>query len=281
MKTKQAILALACAFAAAAGAVAPGAEREIREDRDFIMKYAPPQDMPLPFDFVDRNCRLARQARNEIAPEKYPDEIYREYVLPYSVIREERDDWRKMFMDKFRPLIAGCTNCYDAAVQLDRKIWGIVNVHYNTKRDQARQSPFHSMRIGMASCTGISILLIDACRSLGVPARLVGCDWTTIAGNHSWVEIWSGGRWHVLASGEKEREDSVWFLAYAEKADESRLDKHIYASRWSPSPAGTLFWRTWAWPKGFSDVPADDVTARYKPGGEAARKPRPEGKKSK
>ena len=163
------------------------------------------------------------------------------------------------------------TNAYDAAVALDRKMWDIIDVHYNVGRDRARQSPRHSMRLHMASCTGISIILIDTCRALGIPARLVGCNWTPIAGNHSWVEVWSRGGWHVLASGEKEREDNIWFLEYAEKADASRADRRIYASRWSPLPEGTLFWQTWLHPQGVSDVPADDVTADYAPGVRASR----------
>ena len=240
-------------------------------DVDFLVRYAPPQDLPLPGEYVTNNCRLAQIARTT-APETYPDEIYLDYVLPYSVIREGRDDWRKEFRERFSPIIAGCSNAYDAAVKLDRTIWDMINVHYNVKRDQARQSPRHSMRIGMASCTGISIILIDACRALGIPARLVGCNWTTIRGNHSWVEVWSNGRWRVLASGEKEREDNVWFLDYAAKADASRADRRIYASRWSPSPAGTLFWRTWEHPSQVSDVPADDVTADYLPCGRASPK---------
>ncbi len=230
-------------------------------DAEFLLKYAPERDLPLPEEYVTENCRLAAAAR-ETAIEKYPDEIYREYVLPYSVIREERDDWRREFRDRFLPLISGCTNAYEAAVLLDRRIWDEIGVHYNVKRDKARQSPRHSMRIGMASCTGISIILIDVCRALGIPARLVGCCWTTIPGNHSWVEVWSEGAWHVVASGEKEREDNIWFLEYAALADASRPDRRIYASRWSPGE--TRFWQTWDRPGCVSDVPADDVTAKYR-----------------
>ena len=248
------LLAAACATAAE--------PPSLRRDVDFILKYAPPEDAPLPAEYVTNNCVLAAAARDG-AIEKYPDEIYLDYVLPYSVIREGRDDWRGEFRERFLPLVEGCTNAYDAAVKLDRTIWDMIGVHYDTRRDKARQSPRHSMRIGMASCTGISIILIDACRAVGIPARLVGCCWSTIPGNHSWVEVWSQGRWRVLASGEKEREDDIWFLALAAEADITRIDRRIYASRWSPSPDGTRFWQTWEHPQRLSDVPADDVTSRY------------------
>lgn len=251
-------------FAGPAGTESAALERDV----EFIERYAPPQDRPLDAEYVTNNCVLAELARLT-AIEKYSDEIFLDYVLPYSVIREGKDDWRGEFRERFLPIVEGCTNSYEAAVKLDRTIWDMINVHYNTRRDKARQSPRHSMRIGMASCTGISIILIDACRALGIPARLVGCNWTVIPGNHSWVEIWSNGAWHVLASGEKEREDSIWFLDYACKADAGRPEFRIYASRWSPSPEGTLFWQTWEHPQKVSDVPADDVTADYLPGGRA------------
>lgn len=257
------LIVAAAAVAVSAFGAAPSLERDV----EFILKYAPPQDMPLPGDYVTNNCLLAAVAR-DTAIESYPDDIYLDYVLPYNVIREGRDDWRDEFRERFLPLIADCTNAYDAAVKLDRTIWDMVGVHYDKRRDKARQSPRHSMRIGMASCTGISIILIDACRAVGIPARLVGCNWTMIPGNHSWVEVWSGGRWRVLASGEKEREDSIWFLDYALEADITRIDRRIYASRYSPSKDGTRFWLTWDFPQMVSDVPADDVTLAY------VRKPR-------
>ena len=185
-----------------------GEASDFERDVDFILRHAPAQDLPLSGEYVTNNCMLASAAR-ATAPEKYPDEIYLDYVLPYSVIREGCDDWRGEFYERFMPIVAGMTNAYEAAVRLDRTIWDMVDVHYDVRRDMARQSPRHSMRIHMASCTGISIILIDACRALGIPARLVGCMWTTIPGNHSWVEVWSNGGWHVLASGEKERKDDV------------------------------------------------------------------------
>ena len=64
------------------------------------------------------------------------------------------------------------------------------------------QSPKESIEQGLASCTGLSIVLIDACRSVGVPTRLVGTPmWANKAGNHTWVEIWDGD-WHFTGACE-------------------------------------------------------------------------------
>ena len=52
------------------------------------------------------------------------------------------------------------------------------------------------MRQHMASCTGLSVLLVDALRAAGIPARFAGTPaWHDDRGNHSWVEVWIGGRW--------------------------------------------------------------------------------------
>ena len=56
-----------------------------------------------------------------------------------------------------------------------REVFKAVNVKYHaTKRLKPDQSPSESMKIGYASCSGLSIILVDACRAVGVPARVVG-----------------------------------------------------------------------------------------------------------
>jgi hypothetical protein len=54
--------------------------------------------------------------------------------------------------------------------------------------------PMSIMLFGYGSCTGLSILLIDALRCTGIPARLVGTPaWHGDAknGNHNWIEVYS------------------------------------------------------------------------------------------
>ena len=48
---------------------------------------------------------------------------------------------------------------------------------------------------GYASCTGVSILFVDALRTIGIPARVVGTPaWhgDHAQGNHNWVEVFVG-----------------------------------------------------------------------------------------
>lgn len=192
--------------------------------------------------------------------DKIPEELKAEYVEPNQVIDEEKDDWRPYFETVFPALVVGCETPTEAVQRINSVIWDLLDVHYSTKRDKANQSPFHSMRIKMASCSGMAILQICAYRSVGIPARFVGCNWTTIPGNHSWVEFWDDG-WHFFGDGDPSPIDDGWQAPFAAEAGESP-DLRVYASR--KTYRGTYFWRTWAHPQGFSQVPADDVTERYR-----------------
>lgn len=54
--------------------------------------------------------------------------------------------------------------------------------------------PMSIIAYSFASCTGVSIFLIDALRSVGIAARIAGTPaWNQIEenGNHNWLEVWS------------------------------------------------------------------------------------------
>lgn len=182
-------------------------------------------------------------------------ETLREWVWPLTSLGEAEVDWLPVLEPLARELTQGCDTPLAAARKLNRELWKRVGVIYSTKRDKANQDPLHSMRIGLASCSGLSILLIDACRSVGIPARLVGCQWREKPGNHSWVEVFSGGKWFALGAAEDCAPEALWFLPDAAEAlaDEPRYA--IYAARATPPPEGTRFY---GW-----GVPAENVTERY------------------
>ena len=187
--------------------------------------------------------------------------LYREYIAPLTSLGEETVDWFPVLRPIAQELSAGARTPLEAAMRINAGLWKRVGVVYSPRRDKANQDPLHSMRIGMASCSGLSILLADACRSVGIPARLVGCQWRNKPGNHTWVEIWSEGAWVALGAGEPGKPEDAWFLADAAEATDAEARYAIYATRATPSPEGTTFW---GW-----GVPADRVTARYARGGGA------------
>ncbi|MCR5413661.1 MAG: hypothetical protein K6F50_02900 [Kiritimatiellae bacterium] len=215
---------------------------------------------------------LAEEVRR-VAPWKrqLTDEIFNEYVLPDAVIDEAKDDWRPMFTKMFVPVIKGARNPTEAVRKINAVVWEKLDVKYSMERDFPNQSPFHSMRIHKASCTGQTILLVCAYRSVGVPARLVTCNWTSRPGNHSWVEYYDKG-WHVCGEDGKSAIDDRWSAILASEADASDPSKHIYASRATPN--GTWLWRTWGDPNVpmVGLVPADDVTERYRKYKDLAKK---------
>jgi hypothetical protein len=173
-----------------------------------------------------------------LAHEKYswaqalPEEVYLQDVLPYHVVDEVRDAWRKELYELFAPAVDTCATMYDAVCAVNANIPRLTGVDYNTKREKTNQSPRESMRQGMASCTGLSILLVDAYRSVGIPARFVGtASWHDNRGNHSWTEVWLDGEWRVTEYYFPSQLDHLWFMADASKAKADDRTYAIYATR--------------------------------------------------
>lgn len=212
-------------------------------------------------EYLLRNTALAFEAKAK-APwgAQIPDEIFFNYLLPYSAIGEEVDEWRSDFRARFLPVIDGIQKPGEAAHQINTQLWKMLDVVYSPKRDKPDQSPYHSMRIKMASCTGLAILLIDACRSVGIPARFVGCLWAHKPGNHSWVEVWQEGTWYHLGAFDGAGLNEAWFNndVVFNRANDPQYA--IFAYAWLPSETTVLRSMT----SGRSTPrPVIDVTQRY------------------
>ena len=229
-------------------------------------KDAPWKLFDLSKDIHQDHDLMKRPAPAPFKWEVHGEEVRREWVTPVEVIGEGEDPCvRAMFADVFRPLVAGSSNAVEAVQRINSVIWERLGVKYSTERDQARQSPYHSISRGLASCTGMSILQINAYRAVGIPARLVGCNWTKLPGNHSWVEFMDeAGVWHFFGDGDPSPIDDSWVAPFAAEADASRPDRRVYASRATPNADRVKFWRTWERPGGWSEVWADDITESYR-----------------
>jgi predicted esterase len=229
----------------------------------FLIAHMPDSDLRrLTADYLLENVSLAYESwRTSPWQAQVPEDVFFNEILPYASVNERRDRWRRDFRDRCLPLIQDAKTPGLAAARLNQKIFPLFNVRYSTKRAKADQSPYESIESGLASCTGLSLLLINACRAVGVPARFCGTPlWADNSGNHSWVEVWDNG-WHFTGAAEPagDKLDNVWF---ADRASHARRDHPlhaIYASsfRRTPSPFPMI------WAPTNREVPAVNVTDRY------------------
>jgi len=238
------------------------ARPEHREAVAFLLAYMPQRDLKsLKGDFLLHNVELAYQAR-EANPwaAAVPQEIFFNDVLPYANLNEQRDDWRADFMKRFMPLVKDCKTAGDVAQVLNREVFKQLNVKYHaTKRRKPDQSPYESMKIGYASCSGLSIILVDACRAVGVPARVVGTPlWSNGSGNHTWLEVWDG-QWRFLGAAEPGPYNQTWFGDLASKADGNKAENRIYAASFRQTPLPFVM----VWNRRSTDYSADDQTGYY------------------
>ena len=235
-----------------------------RADLVWLIEHMPGADLvSMNANALIENSIVAHQAFDS-APwrDRVPLEIYRDAVLPYACINEKRDDWRRDFNRRFSPLVTEARSTSEAAAILNNAIFKELEVVYSTKRPRADQSPLESIEAGMASCTGLSILLIDACRSVGVPARFVGTPlWSDGSGNHSWVEIYDSGQWHYTGAAEPvgDELDKAWFASRASDAQEGHPSHAILAVTWRKVP----LWFPLPWSPEDQSVRAVDVSGRY------------------
>lgn len=214
-------------------------------------------------DLLIANHTAAFAARSAHSwAENVPFEVFRNDVLPYACIDETRENWRPDFRNRFAPLVAKSKTLREAALIINQRIRDELKVEYSTKRKKANQSPSESIAQGMASCTGLSILLCDAFRAVGIPARLVGTSWKHKSGNHTWVEFYDPAtrQWHFTEYYPDQKGiDHGWLVADAAHAVAGDPHHAVYATSWNAT--GRSFPLPWA--PAHKSVHAIDVTARY------------------
>jgi len=233
-----------------------------REEVAFLLANMPEHDLKnMKRDFLVENIELACKTRLETEwGKRLPKELFLNYVLPYVNVNERRDNWRRDFYSRFMPIAQKYETASDVVLKLNTAVFNKLDIRYHaTLRIKPDQSPHESMEAGYASCTGLSILLTDACRAVGVPARLVGVPrWTGKRGNHTWVEIWDG-EWKFLGASENTPFNQTWFVGSAAKADASKVMNRIYAASYKRT--GTHF--PLIWDSTIRYVHAIDVTGFY------------------
>ena len=231
-----------------------------REGVAFLIANMPGRDLAaLKGKFLTENVGLAYQVMTEVPWGKdIPQDIFFNDILPYASINERRDNWRADFHQRFIKIAIESKTIDQAVIALNKYVFDTLQVAYNAeKRPKPDQSPYESTEAHYASCTGLSILLVDALRSVGIPARIAAIAmWPDESGNHTWVEIWDG-KWHYTGAAEPNPLDHTWFTA---KASQTDAQHPIYATSFKKTSLSFPM----RWAPNLKFVPAVDVTKNYK-----------------
>jgi hypothetical protein len=205
-----------------------------REAMAFLIAHMPVQDLrKLKSEFLIENVQLAHQALFEVPwANSIPKEVFFNDILPYAVINERRDNWRRDFYERFIQRAKQARSIPEALKVLNEEAFEELQVSYHpTKRPKPDQSPYESMKAHYASCTGLSVMLVDILRAVAIPARIAAIPlWADETGNHTWVEVWVNGTWHHIGAWEPTALDKTWFT---EKAASTDANHRIYATSYS------------------------------------------------
>ena len=190
-----------------------------------------------------------------------PDEIFLNDVLPHAFVGESREFWRPALRERFAELAWSAPSQAEAVRRLDRELWAQMGVVYHPdKRPKTDQAPSETIDCGVASCTGLSILLASTCRSVGIPARLAGVPmWHDDSGNHTWIEVWDTGRWEFVEALGGEGYGKAWWLEKIAKANPADPLYTVWATSYRPT--GTHF--PLEWDPADQTIPSVDVSSRY------------------
>lgn len=236
--------------------------RNEREGMAFLISYMPERDAKsLSAEFLLENVEYAYKARAEFPwAKEVPDSVFLNDVVAYANLNENRESWRKDFYERFKKYVAPCKTMREAIDSVNKNVRDELLVDYNTKREKPDQAPYESMRQHMASCSGLSILLTDAFRAVGIPSRVAGTPaWHDDRGNHNWNEVWIDGQWRFTEYYPSDDLDQSWFLTDAGKAVKEDVRKAIYAASFKPT--GCYF--PLVWDENIRYVHAENVTDRY------------------
>jgi hypothetical protein len=194
-----------------------------------------------------------------------PKDVYFEYVAGYASVNEARNNWRPLLHNTLQNIIKSLINDLpleeDVTVEqvvkeLNQNMWDKFNtkkpIYFQSGQTPLIYDPMSIMAFGYASCTGLSIFLIDALRTFGIPARLAGTPaWNGKEenGNHSWIEFFgSDSKWHIMESkpASNGKDEDLFDPCQWWFCNEGRVEgTQFYAARLDRSRANVSFPLAW------------------------------------
>ncbi|CEM00019.1 unnamed protein product [Vitrella brassicaformis CCMP3155] len=230
----------------------------------FLVQFMPQVDVArLSLGYLMEHVQYSLKAREEFPwAKEVPWEVFLNDVLPYAYFDEPRESWRPVLYSHASKVLSvhppSPSSLRAAAQLLNEYIWSTWEppIVFVADRTPAVMSPLDVIEARNASCTGLSILIASACRSVGIPARVAGIPiWNTPAGgNHNWLEIWADGQWQFTGAHEYTPKglDRGWFFPYPISTSQPGAGNHsIYATTFKPGGQGhdasAVFPVSWDW----------------------------------
>ena len=128
-----------------------------------------------------------------------PEEMFLNYILDHRVNEEEVLPCRTLFWNELKDRIEG-KNAKDAAIEVN--YWCAEEATYHSGDDRTLPA-LTVYRRGYGRCGEESVFLVNALRSVGIPARQVYVPrWSHCDDNHAWVELWCDGKWYFTGACE-------------------------------------------------------------------------------
>jgi len=168
------------------------------KDTDYFVTFAPQCDLVrLTEQHIIENLTYARKV-HEALPylgEKLDNKLWREWVLPYRVLNEDLDLWRKDFYERMQPVVQG-TSTTKAAVDaihtwlMEPNETGVARVGLCDAENRPK-TPSQVLKFGGGTCGELSMLFVALLRSVGIPARHCMMSWKyNLNDRHFYCEYW-------------------------------------------------------------------------------------------
>jgi len=248
--------------------------------KQFLIEFMPPWDRlneeSLEGGILGDTISVALEARQNFSwasDVSWP--LFSNWVLPYASVNEARTSWRTLLKTRMSSLLddadfRSLTRISDVVDKVNGQVWKLaspgVEIVFKAQQTPKIYDPMSTIGFGFASCTGISLLLVDSLRVAGVPARIVGTPaWNGQVenGNHNWVEVWLGEEqgWTFLegapaGGGSLFEPCSHWFCTPA-KMEQTK----VYVPQWERVTNDTIY--PMAWDFANKDIPGQNRTSYY------------------
>ena len=263
-------------------------EKILRKQRNTLFSYEEDRILPdgLSDGIANITVHMALDAKIQYPwTRNIPMDIYQEYVVNFVNVNEARNNWRPIFHTITNKIVTNnklmnqTTTIADVVRVINRDVWLLLGggkkaLYFKAGQTPLIYDPMSIMVYGYGSCTGLSIVLVNALRSVGVPARLVGTPawWGNVEkGNHNWVEVYDNDKkWKFLepaygdygtnhADNLERNPCQRWFC------HKQRFGPHtgtkVFAARYDQTNKKTFYPMPWC--PSNKDVPGEERTTYY------------------